>query len=238
MANDYFSFRRFTVRQERCAMKVGTDGTLLGAWASVPTSLPHPTTGPSPRILDIGTGTSLIALMMAQRFPEAEVTGVDIDAEAVAQARENVAASPFAGRINVICADVRTMASDHDCLYEAIVCNPPYFENSLQCPDGRRSIARHAGTLSLRELMECVRRLLADSGEFSVVIPTDGKQRLETEAALAGLFKVRQCAVHTKPTKGPKRHLMAFRKHPANLQTDELLMGSERYRQLTKEFYI
>ena len=93
MANDYFEFRQFIVRQERCAMKVGTDGTLLGAWARVPDTF-----GPV-RILDIGSGTGLIALMMAQRFPEAEVLGIDIDPDTVAQAKENVANSPFSGRI-------------------------------------------------------------------------------------------------------------------------------------------
>ena len=98
MSNSYFRFQQFTVHQDRCAMKVGTDGTLLGAWARG-----------GRRILDIGTGTGLIALMMAQRFPQAVVTAVDIDEDAVGQASENVAASPFAGRIAVEQADIRTM---------------------------------------------------------------------------------------------------------------------------------
>ena len=94
MANDYFQFKQFTIHQKHCAMKVGTDGTLLGAWAQVPSA--------SARILDIGTGTGLIALMMAQRFPKASVLGIDIDPDAVMQAKENVAASPFASRINIL----------------------------------------------------------------------------------------------------------------------------------------
>ena len=96
MSNSYFRFKQFVVRQERCAMKVGTDGTLLGAWAQG-----------GKKILDIGTGTGLIALMMAQRYPQALVTAIDIDAEAVEQAQENVMASPFADRINVILGDIR-----------------------------------------------------------------------------------------------------------------------------------
>ena len=101
MANNYFQFRQFVVRQERCAMKVGTDGTLLGAWAQAPM-------GPC-RVLDIGTGSGLIALMMAQRFPEASVVGIDIDPEAVAQARENAMESPFAARISISETDVVSM---------------------------------------------------------------------------------------------------------------------------------
>ena len=111
-------------------MKVGTDGTLLGAWASLGL--------PEGRILDIGTGTGLIALMMAQRFPQSLVTAIDIDAEAVGQARENVASSPFAGLIEVVQADVRSYQTE--CLFDAIVSNPPYFSHSLECPDGQREV--------------------------------------------------------------------------------------------------
>ena len=100
MAHDSFQFKQFTIRQDRCAMKVGTDGTLLGAWAHG-----------GQRILDVGTGTGLIALMMAQRFPEAEVTAIDIDAEAVRQAQENVMVSPFRDRIKTYLVDLRTYPS-------------------------------------------------------------------------------------------------------------------------------
>ena len=111
MANDYFQFQQFTIRQARCAMKVGTDGTLLGAWAYG-----------GRRILDVGTGTGLIALMMAQRFPEALVTGIDINAEAVAQAQENEAASPFASHVKILLRDMAELEGEFD----SIVSNPPY----------------------------------------------------------------------------------------------------------------
>ena len=230
MANDYFQFRHFTVYQDRCAMKVGTDGTLLGAWARG-----------GQTVLDIGTGTGLIALMMAQRFPEAQVVGVDVDPEAVAQARENVAASPFASRIQLLNADIRTL---HHSSFTTIVSNPPYFVDSLACPDGQRTLARHTASLSYRELMQAVCRLLADDGEFSVVIPFDCKARMEDEAALAGLFKVRECAVKTTPRKQPRRYLMAFRKHPAKLELTEGVIEtspnvrSSWYQELTKDFYL
>lgn len=116
MSNEYFQFRQFIVHQQRCAMKVGTDGTLLGAWAAAPSG--------KCRILDIGTGTGLIALMMAQRFPESEVIGIDIDPEAIAQARENVRLSPFSERITISHQDLMKF-DDTEC-FDVIVSNPPY----------------------------------------------------------------------------------------------------------------
>ena len=229
MANDYFKFRQFTVRQDRCAMKVGTDGTLLGAWARGGCS-----------ILDIGTGTGLIALMLAQRFPKSRVIGIDIDSEAVEQARDNVAESPF-HNVDIIEADV----SDYrDSVYEAIVSNPPYFEDSLECPDGQRTMARHTSALSYHDLMESAWQLLADGGELSLVIPFDCKARLESEAALVGFFKSRECAVRTTPKKQPRRYLLAFRKHPVELELSEGVIEtapnvrSAWYHELTKDFYL
>ena len=234
MANDYFRFKQFTVRQERCAMKVGTDGTLLGAWARG-----------GKMILDVGTGTGLIALMMAQRHPEAQVTAVDIDEEAAQQARENVDASPFAERIAVVQADIRRMAEMADMpTFDAVVANPPYFNDSLKSPDKQRTIARHTTTLSYAELTKAAVRLLADDGELSVVIPSDCKERLESEALLCGLSKVRECAVRTTPRKQPHHYLLAFRKHPAPLVTEEGVIETapgERspwYQQLTQDFYL
>ena len=243
MSNSYFQFKRFVVRQERCAMKVGTDGTLLGAWARG-----------GQRVLDIGTGTGLIALMMAQRCPEALVTAVDIDADAVRQARENVAESPFAEQITVVEGDINalTIPTDNHIShlspliyhFDAIVCNPPYFNDSLTCPDEQRTTARHTTTLTYRELMAAVVRLLSDDGEFSVVIPFDCKARLEAEAALAGLSKTRECSVRTTPRKAPRRFLLAFRKHPVAVETTEGVLETEPgqrsdwYHALTNEFYL
>jgi tRNA1Val (adenine37-N6)-methyltransferase len=227
MANDYFRFRQFTIHQARCAMKVGTDGTLLGAWAGLLLL-------ERSRILDVGTGTGLIALMMAQRFPEAQVIGIDIDEEAVSQARENVAASPFADRIEILHEDFAEMEGTFD----AIVSNPPYFADSLKSPDAQRTLARHANTLPYRLLMQQSWKLLSNEGELSVVVPADYKSRMEAEAALAGFFKSRECAVRTSPRKMPKRWLLAFRKHPTPLERDELTLGTERCNELTKDFYL
>lgn len=240
MANDYFEFRQFLVRQSRCAMKVGTDGTLLGAWAEMADS----DRGDSPcRILDIGTGTGLMALMMAQRFPEAQVTAIDIDSEAVAQAADNVRQSPFAARINVLQADVCLFDDPEG--FDLIVCNPPFFADALVCPDEQRATARHTISLSYSQLIDAVWRLLKPSGTFSVVVPTDCLSRLESAARLKGFFLSRRCSVKTTPKKSPKRQLIEYRKISVSefVISEDVLetspgVRSPWYHQLTKDFYL
>ena len=204
-------------------MKVGTDGVLLGAWAKG-----------GPRILDIGTGTGIIALMMAQRYPEAQVTAIDIDEGAVRQAEQNVSQSPFLGRISVL----QQAVQEHLGEYESIVSNPPFFIDSLQAPDEQRNMARHTATLSYAELMKAAYRLLADNGEFSVVIPFDYRRRMEDEAVFVGFFPSRVCGVKTTERKPAKRYLLAFRKHPCPSQKEQLTIGSEDYQALTSAFYL
>ena len=235
MSNDYFQFRQFVVHQQRCAMKVGTDGTLLGAWAAAPSG--------QCRILDIGTGTGLIALMMAQRYPEAEVTGIDIDEDAVAQAVENVSLSPFSERVRIYRQDIVNFTDIIG--FDAIVSNPPYFVDSLACPDDQRTIARHAVSLTYEQLMYQAYRLLKDEGRFSVVVPSDCRAKIEAAACLEGFFTTRVCLIKTTPRKQPKRQLIEFQKHPVSeLDISEGVIEvspnvrSEWYQQLTKEFYI
>ena len=212
-------------------MKVGTDGTLLGAWASV-SNREKPLL-----ILDVGTGTGLIALMMAQRFTEARVVGIDIDADAVLQAQENVAASPFADRVDILHQDFADTVRNSDKPWQAIVCNPPFFTQSLPCPDDKRTMARHDETLSYRTLATNAWQLLSDDGELSVIVPADQQSRMDAEASLAGFFKSRVCMVKTSSAKPPKRVLLAYKKHPAMLQRQELTIGSTEYHELTKDFY-
>lgn len=220
---DMFQFKQFTIEQELCAMKVGTDGVLLGAWAKG-----------GPRILDIGTGTGIIALMMAQRYPEAQVTAIDIDEGAVRQAEQNVSQSPFLGRISVLQQAVQEYLGE----YESIVSNPPFFIDSLQAPDEQRNMARHTATLSYAELMKAAYRLLADNGEFSVVIPFDYRRRMEDEAVFVGFFPSRVCGVKTTERKPAKRYLLAFRKHPCPCEKSEITIGDETYNRLTEAFYL
>jgi tRNA1Val (adenine37-N6)-methyltransferase len=209
-------------------MKVGTDGTLLGAWADGGSS-----------ILDVGTGTGLIALMMAQRFPDAEVTGIDIDDEACLQALENVTNSPY--DLNILHKNL----ADMDGTFQSIVSNPPFFDVSLQSPDKKRTLARHTLTLSYHDLMEHSWRLLTNDGELSVIIPAEWKSKLESEALLTGFFKSRECAIKTTPKKNTRRYLLAYRKHPVEtVEIDEEVLEiapnvkSEWYAQITQDFYL
>ena len=166
MPNPYFAFKQFVIHHDRCAMKVGTDGVLLGAWTDV--SLAH-------RVLEIGTGTGLVALMLAQRCG-ATILAIDIDKDAVGQAQENVSASPWGNRVEVGEQDVRSYETNM--LFDTIVSNPPYFIDSLKCPDGQRSTARHTDTLHADELMEKVPELLTPEGKFSLIIPFEQSEEL------------------------------------------------------------
>ena len=217
-------------------MKVGTDSVLLGAWAHG-----------GLRVLDIGTGTGVIALMMAQRFPQAMVDAVEIDQEACQQAERNVVASPFAKQVSVICQSVQQFASheEHVGCYDAIVANPPFFENALKAPLEARAKARHNDALPFDQLFNSVVALMNKEGEFSAIIPFDYKARFEEEAALAGLVISRVCAVKTTPQKQPKRYLMAFTFPPnKECEFEEGLLEtspgvrSDWYQALTGDFYL
>ena len=219
-------------------MKVGTDGTLLGAWALMPGEA-------SGRVLDIGTGTGLIALMMAQRYPEAEVTAIDIDAGAVSQAQENVAASPFARRVTVKEMALQQMgessrvAAQPSSRYDALVCNPPFFVNSLACPDARRTAARHASSLPLTDLTAAASVLLSNGGELSVILPADLHSSMDAAAALSGLFAHRVCSFFTSVRKPAKRVLLAYGRQPADtFEQTQLVLGDDDYRQLVAPFYL
>lgn len=230
MAKDSFTFKQFEVRQDRCGMKVGTDGVLLGAWAVG-----------GCRILDIGTGTGLIAMMMAQRFPEAKIDAIDIDHDACFQARENIAEAGFGDRVEV----VETPLQQHSGEYDAIVSNPPFFENSLKAPEGKRSLARHTDSLPVSELLRCVSSLLSPQGVFSVVIPMDMLQRYEEEAVFSRLYIAKVCKIKTVERKPAKRCMVMIQKQrPEAIIVEEQVLQtanserSEWYQQLTKDFYL
>ena len=230
-----FTFKQFAIHQDRCAMKVGTDGVLLGAWAQVE----H-----CQHILDVGTGTGLIALMAAQRS-EAHIVGIDLDADAVSQASENAASSPWSHRIQMIEMDVKMMGASNQgdpssstpCypLFDAILCNPPYFANSLKSPDAARTMARHTDTLSFDELAHSASRLLSPKGELSVVIPHERATDMTVSAACYGLFATRQTIVCPVEGAKPKRILMAFSREGAP-HTPETLCIHDTQRQYTPEY--
>lgn len=169
-----FRFKQFAVRQDRCPMKVGTDGVLLGAWAEVRPG--------DRRMLDVGTGTGLIALMLAQRSA-AWITAVDIDVECATQAAENFAASPWADRLDAV--SVAVQRYDPVEKFDLIVSNPPYYVDSLLSPDEGRNTARHAAGLPFGELAAAVVRLLAPGGRFALVLPPVEMQRFRSAARAA-----------------------------------------------------
>ena len=233
MPNPYFSFKQFTVYHDRCAMKVGTDGVLLGAWTDVSSSK---------HILDIGTGTGLIALMLAQRCSCAQITAIDIDLMAVGQARENIEASKWGNRVNVTLQDLNTYTPN--CLFDTIVSNPPYFVDSLKSVDSQRTMARHTDTLSAIVLFRKTAELLSDEGKFSLIIPFDQKDYFISLAKEEGLFLSRLTNVITRPGIPPKRSLMEFKKQISVCEENSLIIEIDRhvytdeYISLTREFYL
>ena len=222
-----FRFKQFKIEQDDCAMKVGTDGVLLGAWAY----------GGS-RILDVGTGTGIIALIMAQRYPQSNVMAIDIDEGAVRQATANVLASPFACQIIVEQTKVQDMRETHEGCFDAVVSNPPFFIDALQAPDRQRNMARHTETLTYADLMTAANRLLSDEGELSVIVPFDYRRRMDDEAIFQGFFPSRICAVKTTAKKPVRRYLLAYSKRPCQCEQTEMVIGDEQYQLLTHDFYL
>ena len=237
MANDYFSFKRFTVRQPRSAMKVGTDGVVLGAWFDVG--------GPDVRILDVGTGTGLIALMAAQRNSAARIDAVEIDAPSCLDAEENFEASPWGGRLRLFGEPFAAFCRrDTEGGYDRIVSNPPYFVRSLRSPDEARTAARHADSLPFGELLEGVRGLLASEGALSVILPCDAAQEFTLAALCVGLYRSRTLYVRSVPGTEPKRVCMEFRFGERTETVASLTLlnedrtAGEEYRALAGDFYL
>ena len=231
-----FTFKQFHIDHSRCAMKVGTDGTLLGAWATLPSH--------AKKILDIGTGSGLIAIMAAQRHPIAKITAIDIDKDCVMQATENAVASPWAERIEVIETPLQEYSPEEK--FDVIISNPPYFADSMHSPDKQRTTARHTASLSFKELTEGVLRLLADDGLFAVILPT-AESELLLSASRGRLFTWRRCEVWSTPESGARRIMLELKREPPKdlAQKEKIIIEqggrhvySEEYKALTADFYL
>ena len=215
-------------------MKVGTDGVLLGAWADV---------AEDRSILDVGTGSGIIAIMAAQRNATAHITALDIDADAVAQAQTNILATPWHNRIACKHFDIKAFASDAK--FDHIISNPPYFVEKTHSPNAQRSLARSAESLPFRVLVESAERLLNEGGKLSVVLPTESALLFRYEA-FERLWLSRLCSVVTVEGDAPKRTLMEFVRtsEPLMPRCEELVIQqrdgsySPKYRELTKDFYL
>ncbi len=235
MSQNDFRFKQFVVRQDRCAMKVGTDGVLLGSWV-------HP--GKAKRILDIGTGTGLIALMMAQRS-EGQIDAIDIDSDATAQAEENFESSPWSDRLKAIPQSLQEFASHRPERYDLIVSNPPYFMGAHPAPSEARNVARHMDeSLSIEELASCVKTLLSPEGRFCLILPFMEGMKFREYAEQNGLFATHLTKVKTKIEKQEKRLMMEFMLHRKGEVEDELVIQEEdmsytkEYIDLTNDFYM
>lgn len=301
MANPYFSFKQFTVWQEHAAMRVGTDGVLLGAWCDlsscVSVVIPDESTDrrqpenvcpadPSQildssnrdqtvwddhvqdereksacgaqngadaetkkvgRVLDIGSGTGVIALMVAQRTSNAQIDAVEPDSGSCEDALRNFAESPWADRLHLHGVTLQEYVSCYaeKVQYDLIVSNPPYFVDSLKAPDPVRNAVRHAVSLPFEELLDGVKTLLAEHGRFAVILPVTEGVLLEKLALERSLHCVRKCLVQTKPGVPPKRVMMEFGRKSVSLHSGLLIMEAERhqefteeYRRLTRDFYL
>ena len=244
MGSPYFHFKQFTVWHDRCAMKVGTDGVLLGAWCGLPQ-----VSNSCVRVLDIGTGSGLIALMLAQRLEQDRqdfaIYGIDIEPSAVEQSRINFEQSPWASHLSAIESAVQELIDERG--FDLIVSNPPYFQNSLKNPDKSRATARHTDTLSYAELLAHAKRLLKDEGTLSLILPIEAETEILELASENQLQPTHITYVHSKEGKPIKRVLMAMK--DTSIVDHELLINhfyiesatsprSEEYKKITKEFYL
>ena len=228
---DSFRFKQFEVSNVLSAQKVGTDGVLLGAWTRLRAT--------DRRILDVGTGTGVIALIMAQRAPEALITAIDIDADSIREATSNFIASPWQERLLAMEAPFQKLPG----CFDLIISNPPFFIDSLKAPDSRRSAARHTDTLSHRDLLTNAVRLLSPEGHLAVIYPVSEAETFAGEALSAGLFPERICKVSTKEGAAPKRFMMELSRERKEPLIEELSIMScgdytTEYKRLTADFYL
>lgn len=236
---DIFRYQRFSIQQCHAAMKVGTDSDLLGTLSQG-----------GDRILDVGTGTGVLSLMLAQRYPQARITAVEIDDNAVIDARANFAASPMGERITLHHMSfqdylVKARSAGLAGTYDAVVCNPPYFDLSLECPDDSRRRARHSSSLPFDVLAAGAYEMLVPGGVFSVCVPPEVITKFKGECQLAGFSMEVLHRVKTLPTNAPKRLVLVMKK---SLQGRAMVFDHEMlnddgtrspwYREIMKDFLL
>ena len=231
-----FRFKEFTVQQNQCAMKVGTDGVLLGAW----TSLEHKPNS----ILDIGTGTGLIALQLAQRSTAEIIDAVELDDSAYEQSVVNFEESAWSDRLFCYHASFEEFVAEMDESYDLIVSNPPFFEEEVSSDDISRNLARQSSALPFEELLEGVAQLLSPSGHFATIIPHKREEALLKLTASFGLHPKRMTHVKGNVNSEIKRSLLEFGRESVRPKIDQLVIEMDRhvytkeYIELTKPFYL
>ena len=225
MAKPSFRFKRFTVQQDRCALKVGTDGVLFGAWVNY---------DGAERILDIGSGTGVLALIAAQRNETARIDAVEIDEASAGQAAGNFASSPWSDRLHLHRMDVRRMHVVEP--YDLVICNPPYYEGYSASPDVRIGLAKHSGELRFPELLATVVRVLAPEGRFAVIIPLNREPAFLKDAERVGLRVGRRCTVAYVAHRPAKRVLLQLERSPVTLGEEALVVEATGPFDYSKEY--
>jgi len=234
--NNYFQFKQFRIIQEHSAMKVGVDGVLLGAWAD---------TTNAEQILDIGTGTGLIALMMAQRNSLARIDAIEVDPKAFQEAMLNIQQSPWSDRIQPEMCPFQDFAEQTSMKYDLIVSNPPFFANGIKAPLENRAQARHTDSLPLDVLISEAANLLGKNGKIAIVHPVESLQEIQQLAISNKLWISRICRVKPNPLKPDFRVLVELTNTECATKEENLMIEFENhfdytpeYKELTKDFYL
>lgn len=219
-----FNFKQFSIQQNNTAMKVGTDGVLLGAWTTVKNGT----------ILDIGTGTGLIAIMLAQRSKTALIDAIEVEEDAHNQAKENISSCNWKNRISAHHLPIQNFKPTTQ--YDLIISNPPFFLASTKAPNEERNTARHTDSLSFDDLIASVIRLLNSEGIFSLILPINEAELFINIATTQHLFLNKKCVIKPNPTKPAKRVLMEFSFSKTDIVSEELTIETATRHQYTKEY--
>lgn len=234
MSNPYFRFKKFTVFHDRCAMKVGTDGVLLGAWTNITNTQ---------QILDIGTGTGLIALMLAQRSL-AQIDAVEIDPQSCNQARENINNSPWSNRIQIYHNSIQNYAINCSKRYNLLISNPPFFTNASKAAIKARTVARHSDSLEQIEILQIAEKLLCEDGRLAIIYPTEQAESFQQKAESFEFYCQRKLYVKSTLASPIKRILLEFGKNDLAYQESTLIIETARHSysaefvNLIKNFYL
>lgn len=235
MPKSFFQFKQFGIHHDRCAMKVGTDGVILGALASADKAA---------QMLEIGVGTGVVSLMMAQRFPNLYITGVEIDQETWEQAAENANKSPWADRIQFHYQDFRKFAQNSRRKFDLVISNPPYFSGSLPSHDAKRNLALHQSSLDFEALLVGTINVLSEEGELFIILPPTEMDYFHRLAVQKGLFLKKEFIIRDKSSKPVLRRLANFSHNEGFLGAEELIIKnengkySEAYAALLKDFLL